>query len=128
MFWEKKWDIRELCCVWRTGTIFGDLWQTRSLEGEEINCGFFFLEHESKHKYVPIFQHINECLPDLVTQGRSLLHVAHQVLDVPGDGFGVKQRGVHPSLAALEDDVRLLHSACTAAQNMRFVDVTTELR
>lgn len=67
---------------------------------------------------IQIFSNINKVLPVFpdwhsFTQRCSLLHVANQVLDVFGDGFGIKQRRVHPSLAALQDDVRLLDSAYT---------------
>lgn len=46
------------------------------------------------------------------TQRRPLLHVAHQVLHVLGDGLGVEEGGVHAALAVLEDHVHFLGSAC----------------
>lgn len=45
------------------------------------------------------------------TQRSSLFHVDHQVLHVLGNGFGIKQRRVHPSFTALEDHIHFLNPA-----------------
>ena len=50
------------------------------------------------------------CMP---TERGPLLHVGDQVLHVLGDGFGVEQRRVHPSLAPLEDLVDVDVLDCT---------------
>lgn len=47
-----------------------------------------------------------------LAQRGSLLYVAHQVLHVLRDGFGVEQSRVHSSFAALEDHVCFLDSGC----------------
>lgn len=54
-----------------------------------------------------------------LTQWSPLLHVGHQVLHVLGNGFGIEQSRVHPSLAALEDHIHFLSSAYMSAHKHR---------